>query len=185
MSVSIADIKLYLTGAASDGGVQADPNASLGNYRSATEFVDAVSENIFDHVSDGERMAGDIEYRIYCIKNTNGSDSLLNPKIWIDTDVAGEGADISFAVEVPTGGDQAGYCQTLSDESDTPSVGAGNVSAWSDATSKVTGEGVDQGSHDVNLDAGEIVFVIIRRAMDADSEPVDDETFTIRIEGTN
>lgn len=185
MSVSVDDIELYLTGAASDGGAQADPDASLGNFRSSTEFVNAISENLFDHVSDGERTTGDVEYRIYCIKNANGSDSLLNPKIWIDTDVAGEGADISFAVEVPAGGDTDGNCQTLSDESDTPSVGGGNVSAWSDATSKVTGIGVDQGGHDVNLDAGEIVFVIIRRVMGADSEPVDDETFSIRIEGEN
>src|SRR5688572_24900429 len=30
-------LRLYLSGAASDGGAQADPNAALGNYRSSTE----------------------------------------------------------------------------------------------------------------------------------------------------
>jgi hypothetical protein len=37
-------LRLYLTGAASDGGAQADPNASLGNYRSST------LEAFFSHV---------------------------------------------------------------------------------------------------------------------------------------
>ncbi len=32
-------IKVYLTGAASDGGAQANPDASLGHYRSSSEFV--------------------------------------------------------------------------------------------------------------------------------------------------
>jgi len=86
MAVLDSEIKNYLTGAASDGGVQTDPNAALGNYRSATEVVDAVLENLFDNVSDAERVAGDIEYRCYCIKNTNGSDSITAPKIWIETD---------------------------------------------------------------------------------------------------
>lgn len=37
-------IRLYLTGAGSDGGAQTDPDAALGNYRSSTlcEFFDAV-----------------------------------------------------------------------------------------------------------------------------------------------
>lgn len=32
-------IRMYLTGAASDGGAQADPNSSLGKYRSSTEVT--------------------------------------------------------------------------------------------------------------------------------------------------
>ena len=32
-------LRLFLTGAASDGGAQADPDLSLGNYRSSTEVV--------------------------------------------------------------------------------------------------------------------------------------------------
>lgn len=51
-------VRLYLTGAASDGGAQVDPNASLGNYRSATllQFHDAVITSpianvTVDHVS--------------------------------------------------------------------------------------------------------------------------------------
>lgn len=182
MSVSAADIKFYLTGAASDGGAQADPNASLGDYRSSIEIVNAVSENFFDNVLNAERVAGDIEYRCYCIKNTNGSDSLSNPKIWIDTNPMAS-ADIFFAVEVPTGGDQNGNAQIIIDESTAPVVGVGNVSGWSNATSKVSGVGVDQGSHDVNLDAGEIVFVWIRRDTWAGVDARDNVSLIMRIEG--
>ena len=185
MSVQASDIKFYLTGASSDGGSQADPDASFGNYRSSSEIADAVSNNLLDDVSDAERVAGDTEYHCYCIKNTNSSDSLLEPKIWIETDTGSAQYDISFAVEVPTGGDQSGNAQTIGDESSTPSVGAGNVSAWSDATSKVTGVGVNQGSHDVNLDAGEIIFVWVRRIIAAGASPASDVSVTIRVEGEN
>lgn len=44
-------IRLYLTGAASDGGTQTDPNASLGNYRSATEVVE-VSTSITSPIAN-------------------------------------------------------------------------------------------------------------------------------------
>jgi hypothetical protein len=183
MAVIASDIKHYLTGAGSDGGSQSDPNAALGNYRSSTEAVDNTSENVFDNVTDAERVAGDTEYRCYCIKNTNGADSLLNAVIWISIDTGNGEDDISFAVEVPTGGDQNGNAQTIANESTAPSVGAGNVSAWSDATSKGSGVTVDQGSHDVNLDAGEIVFVWVRRVISAGATGVDDEAVTIKIEG--
>lgn len=51
-------IRVYLTGAASDGGAQADPDLSFGNYRSSTlaEYLDNVVTNpianvTIDHVS--------------------------------------------------------------------------------------------------------------------------------------
>jgi hypothetical protein len=185
LSVQSSDIKYYLTGAGADGDAQSDPNASLGNYRSSSEVVPAVLENMFDNVSDGERTAGDTEYRCYCLKNSNGSDSLLSPKIWIQTDTGNVDDNISFAVEVPAGGDQDGNAQTIANESTTPSMGAGNVSDWSDAVSKGIGVGVDQGAHDVNLDAGEIIFVWIRRIVAAGASGVSDEAVTIRVEGDN
>ena len=183
MSVQDSDIKHYLTGASSDGGSQSDPNAALGNYRSSSELVDAVSNNLFDDVSDAERVAGDVEYRCYCIKNTNGSDSLLDPAIFIEIDTGAGDDDISFAVEVPAGGDTNGNAQTIANEGVAPTVGAGNVSAWSDSTSKVTGVGVDQGSHDSNLDAGEIVYVWLRRTITAGASGANNASVTLRIEG--
>lgn len=53
-------VRLYLSGAASDGGAQADPQAALGNYRSSTEFdgLGAIMRSIIpglriDHVAHG------------------------------------------------------------------------------------------------------------------------------------
>ena len=185
MAVQDSDIKSYLTGAGGDGGSQSDPNAALGNYRSSSEIADAVANNLYDDVSDAERVAGDTEYRCYCIKNTNGTDSLLNPKVYIEVDTGNAEDDISFSVEVPTGGDVNGNAQTIANESTAPTVGVGNVSAWSDATSKVTGVGVNQGSHDSNLDAGEIIFVWLRRVISAGASGANNESVTVRIEGDN
>lgn len=185
MSVQASDIKRYLTGAVADDGSQVDPNSALGDYRSSTEVIDGVSENLFDNVSGVERIAGTIEYRCYCIKNTNVSDSLLNPKVWIETAPGVSGHDIAFAVETPTGGDQDGGAQVIVNESTAPIVGAGNVSSWSSASSKVTGVGVDQGAHDVNLDAGEIVFIWVRRTITAGSSPAFNETAVVMMEGDN
>jgi len=231
MAISESDIKVYLTGADSDGGSQNNPNLSLGKYRSSKELaerttlagdlaklatripvadayyfpssgyvrieneiiqytnrtryelrdclrgalsttpaahssgsvVEVIGLKLFDNVSGDERNAGDTEYRCFCIKNEHASESAANFKIYIDADTGSAADDISFAVEVPTGGDTDGYAQQIANESTAPSVGSGNVSDWSDATSYAAGVGVDQGSHDANLDAGEIVFVWVRR----------------------
>jgi len=185
MSVQDTDILLYLTGAPSDGGDQTDPDVSLGNYRSSSEIASGGANTLFDDVLSQESALGDIEYRCYCIKNINVVDDLLNPKIWIETDTGNNEDNISFAVEVPAGGDQDGNAQTITNESSSPVVGAGNVSAWSDSISKATGTGVDQGGHDANLDAGEIVFVWVRRTISAGASAVSTENLTIKIEGDN
>lgn len=180
----INDIKWYLTGAVSNGGAQSDPNLSFGNYRSSTEVVlDPIDNNAFDDTSNAERITGDTEYRCICIKNTNATDSILNAKIWLEGDTGNPEDDISFAIEVPTGGDENGNAQTIIDETTSPVVGAGNVGNWSDVTTKLTGEGLTLGTHDANLDAGEIVFVWLRRIIAAGALCSLEENFSIRIEG--
>lgn len=184
MAVLDTEIKFYLTGAGNDGGTQTNPNAALGDYRSATEIVDATLENLLDNVSNAERLAGSTEYRCFAIKNTNVLDSIVDAKIWIETDTGTAEDDVSFAVEVPTGGDTDGNAQTIANEITAPTVGAGNVSAWSDAISKGAGVSVDQGAHDADLGPEEIVFVWIRRVIAAGASP-SSHTVVIRIEGDN
>ena len=108
MAIVASDLKKYLTGAGSDGGAQADPNASFGGYRSSTEITDNTDNNLFDDVSGAEASAGDTEYRCICLKNTHGSLSLQNAKVWVSTDEANADTTISIAVEVPTTSDTAG-----------------------------------------------------------------------------
>lgn len=179
MAVSASDIKIYLTGASSDGGTQTDPSASLGNYRSSTEYT---SGTLFDDVSASEASAGDTEYRCVCVKNNHATDSLQNVKVWIQSDTGNSSDDVSFAIEVPTGDDSNGYAQTVADESTSPTVGSGNVSSWSDATAEASALGINQGSHDANLDAGEIFFIWIKRNISAGASSGTD-SFTIRVKG--
>jgi len=56
-------LREYLTGASSDGGVQTDPDASFGNYRSSTEAVsmaiviaDAIPGITVDYASGGNEL---------------------------------------------------------------------------------------------------------------------------------
>lgn len=182
MAVEDSDIEFYLSGGVSHDESQTDPNASLGGFKSSVIVEDAVEENMFDNVTQAERLAGDTEYRCYCIKNGNSVDSLFNAVIWIEEDTDNNEDDISFAVEVPAGGDTDGSVQVIANESTSPVINVGNVSDWSDSISKGTGVGIDQGAHDANLDLGEIVFVWIRRTIAADADPITDNVM-IKIEG--
>ena len=192
MSVTANDIKFYLTGAGSDGGSQASPNAALGSYRSSTEVVTATLDNLFDDVSSSEATTGSTEYRCFCIKNT-ASETLYNIKIWIysETDPNSDQV-IYFAVEVPeTANLTNGDAQSIVNETTAPTsinttnfngTGSG-ISNWSTAAIKANGLSTAYGAHDDDLDAGEICFIWIKRVIDAGSQAQSNMAFTIRIEG--
>jgi hypothetical protein len=182
MAISTGDIKHYLTGAGSDGGAQTNPALSTGNYRSSTEVASG-DANVFDDVSGAEASAGDIEYRCTCVKNEHATLSLQNAKVYIQTTTGVADDTIYIAVEVPTGGDTNGTCQTIANESAAPTVNTGNVSNWSQATTYAAGVAVSQGAHDANLDNAEIIFVWHKRDMTAGAVAVTAETYTIAVQG--
>lgn len=68
-------IRAYLTGAASDGGAQTDPNLSLGNYRSSTEAT-AISHSVTNPISN---------VTIDFISGTNGAGSGTLTALTADT----------------------------------------------------------------------------------------------------
>lgn len=182
MALTNSDFKWYLTGASSDGGAQTDPDASFGNYRAASEMGTG-DENLYDDVSGAEASAGDTEYRCYCIKNTHASLALTNAKVYMQT-TTGNASDVpSFAVEVPTGGDTNGTCQSIGGEGTSPTVNTGNCSNWSTATTYAGGVAVNIGAHDTELSAGEIIFVWTKRAVSAGAAAANAETVTFRLEG--
>jgi hypothetical protein len=175
MSVLQADIKVFLTGALSDGGVQADPNASLGGYRSSTQITSAQLNNVFDNVGSAESSAGDTEYRCICVQNTS-LETLYNVLSWIEAEVDPDNTySWAFAIEVPATADLTdGSAQTVINESTAPSVNTTNhngtgsgISNWSTATSSVSGVSPLQGAHDDDLDQGEIMFIWMRRIVNA------------------
>lgn len=182
IAITAANLVFYVTGASSDGGAQTNPNVSFGNYRSSTEFGSG-DGNVFDDVTGAEASAGDTEYRCICIKNEHASLSLQSPVVYFSA-TSGTTDDTNYiAVEVPTGGDTNGTCQTIADESTAPTVNAGNVSDWSTATDKTNGIAINQGSHDVNLDKSEIIFVWWKRMLTAGAGAVTAETVTLAISG--
>lgn len=191
MAISASDIKKYLTGAASDGGTQSDPDASLGDYRSSTEITDNSDNNLFDDVSGAEASDGDTEYRCICVKNEHGSLELQNAKVYLQEASVGTGNTISFAVETPaTANLTNGNAQTVANESTAPTVndtahnGAGSgVSDWSTGADYAGGVAVSQGDHDANLGVGEIIFVWIKRVIGSGASAASAVDFTIRVEG--
>lgn len=185
MAIVASDIKKYLTGAGSDGGAQADPNASLGAFRSSTEVTDDTDNNLFDDVSGAEASAGDTEYRCICLKNTHGSLELTTAKIFMQDANIGAGNTLSFAVEVPAAGSETnGTAQAaVANEGTAPTVNAGNVSNWSTGTDYAGGVALNINAHDANLGVGEIVYVWIRRVIGASAAAASGVNFTIRIQG--
>lgn len=191
MSVLSTDIKYYLTGAANDGGVQASPSASLGGYRSSTEISSGQVGNLWDNVGSAEASAGDTEYRCICVKNT-AAETLFNVVLWLQAEIDPDGIQqFAFVIETPQTADLTdGNAQTISDEEEEPSVnttdhnGTGSgISAWSTATSKALGTSPEQGAHDDDLDAGEIIFIWIRRVISAGAPARSNLSGTIRCEG--
>jgi hypothetical protein len=184
MGVTAADIKWYLTGASSDGGAQADPDAALGNYRSSTEITNDSIENLFDNVTGSEATSGDIEHRCICVKNENGSsENWYNVKFFIQTNTPSGDSSIEFAVEAPEDGNSNGSAQTIGDESTAPTVGTGSVSAWDSGTTYDDGVGVNQGAHDANLDAGELIFLWLKRSISSGASAYDADSVVMRAQG--
>jgi len=181
-----------LTGAASDGGAQSDPNSSLGGYRSSTVITTNVDNNLFDDVSGAEAASGDTEYRCIAFQNKHASLELTNARVYLAESDIGSGNAISFAVEVPatanlTDGDAQG---PVANESTAPTVnttdhnGTGSgISDWSTASDYAGGVPVSQGAHDANLGVDEVIFVWIKRVIGASAPAESGVNFTIRLEG--
>jgi hypothetical protein len=73
-------------------------------------------------------------------------------------------------------------------ESTAPTVGAGNVTAWSEfstVASYATGISVDINLHasGTTLDTGELIFVWIKRVIGAAASAASAVSFTVRIQG--
>ena len=252
MAVSASEIKVYLTGAASDGAAQADPDASLGANRSsslkndetaindvdgisaadATIVVDSTAdfassgyitieseivsytgktsvsftgctrgalttdaathddnvpvlelplESLFDHVTGSEASAGDIEYRCFCVKNTSATDTAYNVTVYLAKATGNAEDVIAFAVAAPQTFLTTGAAEDIVTEGVAPTTGSGGVSAWSTATAKATGVTVDQGTHDAHMDAGEIIFVWVRRTISASASAANNERYGVAV----
>jgi len=158
MPVTSADIKFYYTG----GSANSDPNASLGGTGSSVEITTGLN-GLFDDVAASEATSGDTEYRAIDVKNTHGSLSLYDAKIWF-TGTPKTG--LSFWV------DTSGTV-SVGNEDTEPAGASGN---WSAPTSEPASQNLS-----AEIAAGAKVRVWIRRIVSAGvSSGTDSRTINIK-----
>ncbi|HOI95555.1 MAG TPA: hypothetical protein PK250_12690 [Syntrophobacter fumaroxidans] len=101
-------IQFFLTG----GAGNADPNASLGGTRSATQVSGTAMNNLFDDVSPAEATAGDVEYRAIDLYNAGDAEAQA-VTVHTDPDTPSPKTEIDLGLEAGT--------QTVPDENTAPS----------------------------------------------------------------
>lgn len=99
-AITTAEIKFKhsVTAAAGNTTAQPNPNLSLGDQVSTTEWAGGVANDLFDDISGAENAASTVDYRCEFVDNTNASNTLVGPKVYISSEVAG-GASIALAVD--------------------------------------------------------------------------------------
>lgn len=169
MPIASSDIKYYLSG----GAANVDPNAALGGARSTAGgglITTDVLNNVWDNVSGDDSAAGDTEYRCIYIDNQNGTLTLTNPIIWIQSNTANANTDISIGL-----GSSAvdGTEQTIANENTAPTGGV----TFSAAASK--GAGVALG----NLAPNQHRAVWIKRVVTLGASASNNDAYTLIVEG--
>jgi len=165
MAIVAGDLKIYLSG----GAGNSDPNASLGGTISSTEVTDNTTHNLFDQVSGTESLAGDTEYRGVYLKNTHGTLTLQNTKIYISSNTGSADTTIDIALD---GGATNATMETLSDESTAPSG-----ETFTAPTTYAGGLSIG------SLAAGEKKGLFLRRTVNASAAAVNDDAVTIKYDG--
>ena len=107
MAIDPASIKFYQCATWAEGGSHG------GDIDTGDEITSGADQNIFDDVSEAERLAGDTEYRKIYIRNEN-ADTWSTVKAWIDTFTPAVNDEITIKLGTPAGiqsveGVAAGY----------------------------------------------------------------------------
>jgi hypothetical protein len=171
MAVVSADIKLYLSGGASN----ADPLLSLGGIISSTLVSATALNNLWDNVTDAEALAGNTDYRCIYVNNTNVTDTLAAAKAYILSNTPSADTTITVGLD-PVGvgnGTTTGVATTVANEATAP-AGVTFVAAANLAAALVIGDM----AHNV------VQALWLKRVVNAASEPVTSDPSTIRITGT-
>lgn len=166
MPVAATDLKLYLSGGASNAVV----NASLGGAISSTEISSTPLNNLFDNVDDTEANNGDIEYRCFYVKNTHATDSLTLAAVYIASN--SPSADTVIAIGLDPAG-LSGTATTIANEGATPSGVTFSAAASAGAALSIG-----------TLAAGAYQAIWVRRTVDEDADASASDPFTLRFTGT-
>jgi hypothetical protein len=171
MTVVAGDMKWYLSG----GSGNTNPNASIGGAISTTQVTDNTVDNLFDDVSSAEALAGSVDYRCAYIKNTNGSSTLTDVKIWIDSNTPNANTAYRIGLD-PAGVSGTAVAPSPLDE-DTPPPGV-TFSHSPDPTT--SGSGLSIG----NMAAGTYQAVWFERTVTAGAASAANDPATFKINGT-
>lgn len=127
-----------------------------GAIDTGDEITSGVSENIFDNVTDAERISGDTEYRKVFIRNENADDYGI-PKIWIETQTPATNDAVSIlqaGSKSVQGNDSAALTGTFT------FAASDTVLATNDVSLEVRpGEKIFNSTDDANTDAKEVLSV--------------------------
>lgn len=161
------------TGAAGNSTV-GTAAGSLGKYISTTAIVDAVANNLFDDISGDENAASTVDYRCMFVHNSNASLTLVAPKVWISSEVAG-GASVAIAIDNVAAsaiGSASAQADQIANETTAPSA----VGAFSAPTTKAAGLSL------ADLPSGQCRAIWWRRTA-ANSAALNSDGATVRVEG--
>lgn len=165
MAILSSDLKLYLTG----GAGNSNPNNSLGGAVSTTEVVTATEQNLFANVGAQEANDGSTKYRCVAWKNTHGTLTLQNSKVWIPTQTPSTDTSIEIAL---AGEGLNTQPETVADENTAP-IGE----SFSAPATK--GAGLNTG----NIPAGQYYAVWEKRIVTASASAYNNDDWELKIEG--
>jgi len=157
MSLTSANIKFYQCTTWAEG------DSHGGDIDTGNEITSGVDENIFDDVSEAERVSGDTEYRKIFVKNEN-TDIWAAVKAWIESFTPASNDEIEIKL-----GTNAGI-QSVE------GVAGGYVSPDSKTHADVLNIG--------NLDQNEYQAVWIKRTVSAAGDGYTGNTFTLAFESS-
>jgi hypothetical protein len=176
MAIETSDLLWKLsvkTGAAGNATAQADPNASLGKYISTTAWAGGTLHDLFDVITGDENAASTVDYRCVFLHNNHATLTLTAAKVWVSSQVAG-GAGAAIGLDT-TAASEIGATDAQALEVANETTAPSGVS-FSTPTTK--GDGLTLG----DIGPGECRAVWFRRTA-ADSVAVNDDGFTVNIEG--
>jgi len=164
MSILSSDLKVYLSGGASNS----DPDAALGGLKSSVEVVDDTLNNLFDDVTGTEHTDGSTNYRCIFVTNTNGSTDAVSTKVYISTNTTSVDDKVYIGLDLTGKGTTA---DTIADETTAPDPAVTFVDSDSYAT------GIELGT----LAPGESYPIWIKRVVSPGTTPQANNEFILTI----
>ena len=174
MAIVEADIRYHFSITTGPGNSTASAGAtSLGEFISTMAVTSASLHDLFDLVTGDENAASEAEYRLIFVRNAHATLTLIDPVIWLVSEVAG-GAALALSVDTTAASALASasaQAKEVVNENTAPAT-----QTFSSPTSKATGLAL------TSIPAGQVKGVWIRRTA-ANTAALASDGGTFRVEG--